>query len=103
MPRFFGTILTTARCNPSANDRERSRRIESLLGKYSAGSLKERDRTELDNLVEADYQAAAARADRLIAAHASQAEVSRNATRAKEPIADMNVPAGRSTACILKD
>jgi hypothetical protein len=69
--------------HPTADDRERSRRIERLLAKYSAGSLKERDRAELDSLIDVDYQAATTRADRLIAAHASQAPASRNATRTK--------------------
>jgi hypothetical protein len=64
---------------PTGDDQERSRRIERLLAKYSAGSLKAHDRAELDNLIDADYQAAAARADRLIAAGASRATAPRNA------------------------
>lgn len=73
---------------PTAADRERSRRIERLLAKYSAGSLKERDRAELDSLIDADYQAAAARADRLIAA---QADASRNL---RSPASHSNSPRG---------
>jgi hypothetical protein len=67
---------------PTAEDRERSRRIERLLAKYSAGPLKESDLAELDKLIDADYQAAIARADRLIA-DASQAGASPSTTQAK--------------------
>ncbi len=53
---------------PSASDHERSRCIEGLLTKYHHGPLTEQDRAELDRLIDADYQEALARADRLIAA-----------------------------------
>src|SRR5439155_367202 len=49
-------------------DQERSRRIERLLAKYRAGPLTEQDRVDLEHLIDADYQDAIARADRLIAA-----------------------------------
>jgi hypothetical protein len=47
-------------------DRKRSRRIERLLERYRAGSLTARDRAQLDALIDADYEQAIARADRLI-------------------------------------
>lgn len=52
-------------------DGERVRRIERLLGKYRAGSLTDGDRMKLERLIDADYQQATARADRLIAAKQS--------------------------------
>jgi hypothetical protein len=57
---------------PTQRDRDRSRCIESLLTKYRDGGLAEQDRAELDRLIDADYQEAIARADRLIAAKRSR-------------------------------
>jgi hypothetical protein len=52
----------------SERDQERNRRIEGLLAKYRAGPLTHEDRAELEALIDGDYRAAIARADRLIAA-----------------------------------
>jgi hypothetical protein len=57
---------------PSERDEERSRCIEDLLSKYRNGPLTEGDRAELARLIDADYQEAIARADRLIAAKRSR-------------------------------
>jgi hypothetical protein len=53
---------------PTERDRHRSDRIDNLLDRFRAGQLKAEDRRELDQLIGADYQAANARADGLIAA-----------------------------------
>ena len=50
----------------TAQDRTRSRRIERLLAKYQEGPLSDHERTELDRLIDEDYQAAVKRADRRI-------------------------------------
>jgi hypothetical protein len=52
---------------PTERDHERSRHIERLLARYRAGPLTEQDRADLEHLIDADYQDAIARADRLIA------------------------------------
>jgi hypothetical protein len=54
---------------PTAQDRQRQRRIERLLAKYQARPLTALERAELDRLIDADYEEASARAQRLIAAH----------------------------------
>jgi hypothetical protein len=56
---------------PTQRDRVRHRRIEQLLDKYRTGPLTVQDRQALDRLIDADYQEALARADRLIAAKKS--------------------------------
>jgi hypothetical protein len=61
---------------PTQRDRERQRRIERLLAKYKAGPLTAKDRTELNQLIDADYHEAIARADRLIAAKESPSHTS---------------------------
>jgi hypothetical protein len=53
---------------PTDQDRERSDRIERLLDRYRTGHVTSQDRVELDHLIETDYEAANARADRLISA-----------------------------------
>jgi hypothetical protein len=53
---------------PTAQDRQRQRRIGRLLAKYQAGPLTARDRAVVDRMIDADYQEANARADRLFAA-----------------------------------
>ena len=65
---------------PTKRDRERIRRIERLLARYRSGPLTEKDRAELDELIDADYQQANARADRLIAAKQSHQPVPAPAT-----------------------
>jgi hypothetical protein len=60
---------------PTAADERRSRRIERLLARYRAGRLTERDRADLDRLIDQDYREAIARADRLIAAKESHPKV----------------------------
>ncbi len=57
---------------PTARDRERSRRIERLFDKDRAGRVTDKDREILDRLIDEDYEAAIARADRLIAAKTSR-------------------------------
>jgi len=69
----FVSDLVTSPNRPTQRDRERSLLVEKLFAKYSAGELTEKDRAELDRLIEVDYQEANARADRLIAAKRSQA------------------------------
>jgi len=69
---------------PTKRDRERTRRIERLLAKYAAGPLTERDRAELDQLIDVDYQDATARADRLIAANQSDPAASSAAAGARQ-------------------
>ena len=64
---------------PSEGDRARSRRIDSLLDRFRAGQLNAEDRRNLDALIDADYQAANARADSLIGAKQRR---SRNGQRA---------------------
>jgi hypothetical protein len=49
-------------------NRNRSARIERLLNRLQAGQANAGDRAELDRLIDADYQAATERADRLISA-----------------------------------
>jgi hypothetical protein len=51
---------------PTPDDRNRAKRIEALLARYQAGKLTPDDRILLDQLIDADYQTANARADRLI-------------------------------------
>ena len=51
---------------PTDEDRQRSKRIENLLHRFRAGQVTAHDRRELDQLIDADYQAANARADELI-------------------------------------
>jgi hypothetical protein len=53
---------------PRAADRRRSARIEKRLDHFRAGRLSADDRAELDGLIDADYQEATVRADRLIRA-----------------------------------
>jgi energy-coupling factor transporter ATP-binding protein EcfA2 len=76
----FVSDLVVLPDRPTAQDRQRQRRIERLLAKYQAGSLTALDRAELDRLIDADYQEANARADRLIAAKESQPDGSRRAS-----------------------
>jgi hypothetical protein len=52
----------------SERDLARNRRMERLLAKYQAGPLTHEDRVELESLIDGDYRAAVARADRIIAA-----------------------------------
>jgi hypothetical protein len=49
-------------------DRRRSARIERLVERFRRGRFSADDRAELNQLIDADYQAATARADRLIRA-----------------------------------
>jgi predicted GIY-YIG superfamily endonuclease len=51
---------------------ERSRRIDRLLARYGRGKINEKDCAELNHLIDADYQAASACADKLIAAKQSR-------------------------------
>jgi hypothetical protein len=53
---------------PSDRDRQRNTRIEHLLARYRKGSLNERDRGEVARLIDAEYEDALRRADRLISA-----------------------------------
>jgi hypothetical protein len=53
---------------PTAEDRQRSERIEALLDRFRAAKLMGQDPRTLDQLIDADYQAANTRADRLVRA-----------------------------------
>ena len=53
---------------PTDEGRQRSDRIENLLDRFRARQLTAHDRRDLDELIDADYQAANARADELIRA-----------------------------------
>jgi hypothetical protein len=64
---------------------ERGCRIEQLLAKYGAGPFTGRERAELDQLIDVDYQEAMARADRLIAAKRADRAASPPATRIELP------------------
>jgi hypothetical protein len=55
---------------PTIQDRERSDQIDNLLDRLRAGPLKAADCRALDQLIGADYDAANARADRLVGAKA---------------------------------
>jgi hypothetical protein len=68
----FLSELVVMSDQPTERDRERNRRIEELMDKYRTGPLTEEDRANLDNLITSDYQAAMARADRLIAVKKSE-------------------------------
>jgi len=63
-------------------DRRRSARIETLLQRSRAGRLGAGDRLELDRLIDTDYQAATARADRLIRAKERRARNGQSHRRA---------------------
>jgi hypothetical protein len=76
----FVSDLVVLPDRPTAQNRQRQRRIERLLAKYQAGPLTALDRTELDRLIDADYQEANARADRLIATKEAQPNASRRAS-----------------------
>jgi hypothetical protein len=76
----FVSELVVLPDQPTAHDRKRYDRIERLFAKYRAGPLTAPDRTELDRLIDADYQEANARADRLIAAKEARPAASRKAT-----------------------
>jgi hypothetical protein len=52
----------------------RSRRIESLLTQRRTDSLTQKQRAELEELIDADYREAIVRADRLIAARPKRRE-----------------------------
>jgi hypothetical protein len=65
--------LVSSPKRPTQRDRQRSHLIDDLLAKYAAGGLTDQDRAELDRLIDADYQEANERADRLIAAKSSPA------------------------------
>ena len=60
--------LLVLRERATAQDCERSARIDRLLELYRAGRLSPEDSAELDQLIGADYEAANSRADRLISA-----------------------------------
>jgi len=64
----FLSELVAVPDRPTEQDRQRSDRIESLLDLFREGQLNAQDAAELDQLIAADYQAANARADRLIEA-----------------------------------
>ena len=68
--------LVTSPKQPTQRDRERSLLIKQLFAKHSEGDLTDQDRAELGQLIDVDYQAANARADRLISAKLSQHEKS---------------------------
>jgi hypothetical protein len=68
--------LVTSPESPTQRDRERSLLIERLFAKYDEGALTDQDRAELDRLIDADYQEANVRADRLIQAKKSRHEKS---------------------------
>jgi hypothetical protein len=72
--------LVVMPAQPTARDRQRSRRIERLLARYRGGPLTEQDRADLDRLIDRDYQGAIARADRLIAAKECCADARGTAT-----------------------
>jgi hypothetical protein len=59
---------------PTDQERQRCRLIDKLLDRMRAGRLAAKDREQLDQLIDADYQAANARADRLIAAKLGRKE-----------------------------
>jgi hypothetical protein len=61
---------------PTQSERARSRSIDRLLTRYGTGPLTEKDRAQLDQLIDADYHAASTRADRLIAAKKAQLDAS---------------------------
>jgi hypothetical protein len=69
---------------PTGPDRVRSRRIEQLLDKYRTGPLTEQDRLALNRLIDADYQEAMARADRLIAAKKSPSRRARGSAGGRQ-------------------
>jgi hypothetical protein len=60
--------LVVLPAQPTEQDRQRSERIDKLLDRFRSGHLNPDDRAELDQLIDADYQSANARADLLIGA-----------------------------------
>jgi hypothetical protein len=80
----FVSELVVTPDRPTERDRKRSLRIERLFTRYCAGRLTARDRTELEELIDADYQEAGARADRLIAAKKPRQNTSQSVGGAKE-------------------
>lgn len=51
---------------PTKSDRHRSERIEKLFDRFRAGQVTAGDREDLGRLIDADYQEANVRADRMI-------------------------------------
>jgi hypothetical protein len=92
----FVSELVVMPDQPSERDRQRSRRIERLLAKYRAGSLTEQDRADLDQLIDADYREAIARADRLIAAQEANPNAPQTPTATAKPVHSSPRPAKRS-------
>jgi hypothetical protein len=92
----FVSELVVLPDQPTQRDRERQRCIERLLAKYQAGPLTAKDRAELDRLIDADYQEAIARADRLIVAKEAHPDASRSATATAPHIRASPKPAKRS-------
>jgi hypothetical protein len=92
----FVSDLVVMPDQPTERDRQRSRHIERLLAKYRAGSLTEQDRADLDQLIDADYQEAIARADRVIAAQEANADVPRTPTATAQQVRSSPKPAKRS-------
>jgi hypothetical protein len=64
----FVSDLVVTKTPATEREKARSRQIERLLEKHRAGRVTDKDRAVLDELIDADYEAAIARADPLIAA-----------------------------------